>query len=242
VPSRADWQLVCADYSQIELRMLAHYSRDAELQKAFREGVDIHSAVASEIFRVTPDGVDAEMRRIAKAVNFGVIYGQSPFGLAANLGITQAAAAEFIDGYFARYAGVDRFLEELLAECARSGFARTILGRRRAIEGIRKQPQPLRQRNLPERTAINTVIQGSAADLIKQAMINVYRRLQHEGHPGKILLQIHDELVLEGPADRVADLATLVREEMEQALKLDVPLKVDVSAGSNWLDVDPVES
>ncbi len=202
--------------------------------------MDIHTAVAAEVFGVAPDGVDGEMRRVAKAVNFGVIYGQSPFGLAATLGISQADAAKFIDGYFARYAGVDAYLERLLRECLRSGYATTIRGRRRAIEGIRPQPQPGRQRNMPERTAINTVIQGSAADLIKQAMLNVLARMRREKHPGKILLQIHDELVLEAPAERVGDLGRLVREEMENAMKLAVPLKVDLSAGIDWLNTESI--
>jgi DNA polymerase-1 len=240
LPSQPDWKLVCADYSQIELRMLAHFSGDKALQEAFRQGGDIHTAVAAEVYRVEPENVDAEMRRVAKAVNFGVIYGQSPFGLAANLGISQAQAAEFIDSYFARYAGVDRYLEEVLRTCARDGCATTILGRRRAIEGIRLPPQANRQRNLPERTAINTVIQGSAADLIKRAMINVYWRLERESHPARLLLQIHDELVLECPVDRVGDLSQLLRTEMEQALPLSVPLEVDIAAGPNWLDVEAV--
>lgn len=240
LPSDPAWKLVCADYSQIELRMLAHFSGDPVLLEAFRQGGDIHTTVAAEVYGVTPDQVDGDMRRVAKAVNFGVIYGQSPFGLAANLGIPQAQAALFIDNYFARYAGVDRYLEELLRECIRTGYATTLLGRRRAIEGIRSTPQPNRQRNLPERTAINTVIQGSAADLIKQAMIHVHRRLEREQHPARLLLQIHDELVLECPADRVADLAALLRTEMEQALPLAVPIKVDISVGPNWLDTESI--
>lgn len=240
LPADPAWQLVCADYSQIELRMLAHFSGDPVLLEAFRVGGDIHTTVAAEVYGVPSDEVDSDMRRVAKAVNFGVIYGQSPFGLAANLGIPQAQAALFIDNYFARYAGVDRYLEELLRECVRTGYATTLLGRRRAIEGVRSTPQPNRQRNLPERTAINTVIQGSAADLIKQAMINVYRRLEREKHPARLLLQIHDELVLECPTDRVADLATILRTEMEQALPLSVPIKVDISAGPNWLETESI--
>lgn len=240
VPSQPDWQLLCADYSQIELRMLAHFCADDALCAAFAQGVDIHTAVAAEVFGVSPEGVDSEKRRVAKAVNFGVIYGQSPFGLAATLGISQSDAAKFIDGYFARYAGVDAYLERLLIETARSGYATTIRGRRRAIEGIRPQPQPGRQRNMPERTAINTVIQGSAADLIKQAMLNVLARMRREKHPGKMLLQIHDELVFEAPAERVADLGQLVREEMENAMNLAVPLKVDLSVGGDWLNTETI--
>lgn len=239
IPSDPGWRLLCADYSQIELRMLAHFSGDEVLSAAFEQGGDIHTAVAAQIFGVAPDAVDSQMRRVAKAVNFGVIYGQSPFGLAAAIGISKGDAAKFIDGYFERYAGVDRYLDRLLLKCTRTGFATTILGRRRSITGIRPQPQPGRQRNLPERTAINTVIQGSAADLIKQAMLNVFARLKRERHPGRILLQIHDELVFETPADRVDDLARLVKEEMEHALPLSVPLKVDLAVGDDWLNTVP---
>src|SRR5262249_16470008 len=241
VPSFPDWKLLCADYSQIELRMLAHFSGDTALCAAFAQGGDIHTAVAAEVFCVAPGAVDGEMRRVAKAVNFGVIYGQSPFGLSTALGISKSDAGKFIEGYFARYAGVDRYLERLLTDCSRSGYATTILGRRRAIEGIRTRPPRNRQRNLPERTAINTVIQGSAADLIKKAMLLVLARMRREKHPGKMLLQIHDELVFEAPADRIADLGILVREEMENAMKLAVPLKVDLSAGSDWLNTEPIE-
>jgi DNA polymerase-1 len=172
------------------------------------------------------------MRRVAKAVNFGVIYGQSPFGLAETLGIPQDDAARFIDEYFARYSGVDRFLESVLKECERTGHARTILGRRRAITGIRNTGG--RQRNLPERTAINTVVQGSAADLIKKAMIGVHNRLAKEKLSARMLLQIHDELVFEALEADVPKLAHLVRDEMEHALDLKVPLVVDVKVGDNW--------
>jgi len=239
LPSRPDWKLVCADYSQIELRMLAHFSHDEALMNAFRHGADIHAAVAAEIFGVDAGEVDSDMRRVAKAVNFGVIYGQSPFGLAAALGIPQDEAARFIESYFTRYAGVDRYLENLLAECAASGYARTILGRRRAITGIRNTGG--RQRNLPERTAINTVIQGSAADLVKRAMINIHARLKREEHPAKMLLQIHDELIFDVPAQEVDSLISLVRHEMETAIPLHVPLVVDVAVGDNWLEVESLD-
>ncbi len=239
LPENPEWRLLCADYSQVELRILAHYSGDTALCEAFARGEDVHQAVAAEIFGVGLDAVDTSMRTAAKAVNFGVIYGQSPFGLAQSLGISRERAEEFIDAYFCRFSGVDRFLRKLLADCEHSGYAKTILGRRRAISGIRSHGGP--QRTPPERTAINTVIQGSAADLIKQAMINVDNRLRRELHPGRILLQIHDELVLETPAGRLNDLGRLVQEEMENALKLNVPLQVDLAAGINWLNVEPIE-
>ncbi|MBI1345521.1 DNA polymerase I [bacterium] len=236
IPGEPGWKLVCADYSQIELRMLAHFSQDVVLLDAFAKGVDIHTAVAADVYGVDRDAVDSDMRRVAKAVNFGVIYGQSPYGLAAALGIPQDEAARFIDDYFARYAGVTQFLEDVLSECERTGYARTIKGRRRRIEGIR--PDRNRNRNMAERTAINTVIQGSAADLIKLAMIRLFARLNAEQHPSRMLLQIHDELVLECPAEHVASLVTILREEMEHALPLDVPLAVDISAGDNWLETE----
>ena len=191
--------------------MLAHFSQDPALQAAFREGTDIHTAVAAEIFGVAESAVGSDMRRIAKAVNFGVIYGQSPFGLAAVLSIPQPEAAHFIESYFARYAGVDRYLAAILTESAATGYARTILGRRRPIEGIRTgtiyNSGPYRQRNLAERTAHQFGhSEGSAADLIKKAMLNLSApRLAREKSPAKMLLQIHDELVFDVPADKVAN-------------------------------------
>ncbi len=238
VPGHRGWKLVAADYSQIELRILAHFSGDRVLLSAFRDGADIHTAVASEIFAVPAEAVDSQQRRVAKAVNFGVIYGQSPFGLSESLGISQDEAATFIDNYFDRYAGVDRYLQELLEQCAKSGYARTIWGRRRQITGIRTDAG--RQRNLAERTAINTVVQGSAADLIKQAMINLHQRIRRKKHPANMLLQIHDELVFEVPAAEADSLIEMVREEMTGALELNVPLVVDISIGDNWLETENV--
>lgn len=234
-----EWRLVCADYSQVELRVLAHFSQDRELIAAFEQGIDIHTAVASQVFGVERDVVSSEQRRMAKAVNFGVIYGQSPFGLAAALGIDKKEAAAFIDGYFAKYSGVTQFIEETLSDVRSTGFARTILGRRRAIDGIRAVRN--RNLNMPERTAVNTVIQGSAADLIKKAMLAIHRRLREEQHPGRMLLQIHDELVFEAPLSSIPSLVEFVRYEMQHALTLSVPLVVDVSVGWNWLETQPVE-
>ena len=236
LPAEDDWKLLCADYSQIELRMLAHFSGDPELTKAYQEGLDIHTAVAAEVFNVDPDDVDKDQRRIAKAVNFGVIYGQSPFGLAKALGIPQEDAAEFIDNYFLQFSRVEEYLLEILRECESKGYAETILGRRREIQGIRQLEG--RQRNMPERTAINTVIQGSAADLIKQAMLNVAAKLKETPNLGRMLLQIHDELVFECRQDQLADLAKMVKTEMESAMELNVPLVVDLAAGSNWYDLE----
>ncbi|MEY3173201.1 MAG: hypothetical protein RLZZ436_1115 [Planctomycetota bacterium] len=233
-PESEEWTLICADYSQIELRVLAHFSGDAALCEAFRRGLDIHAAVAAEVFGVQPGDVTAEQRRIAKAVNFGVIYGQTPWGLAGALGIEKEAAAEFIEHYFRRYSGVAAFCQEVLEETARSGYARTLRNRRRAISGIRHTTGL--NRNMPERTAINTVLQGTAADLIKQAMLNVQRLLDETRSPARLLLQIHDELVLESPREAAAGLIPRIRECMEQAMNLNVPLVVDVTTGPNWLE------
>jgi len=236
------WKLLAADYSQIELRILAHYSEDASMCSAFERDEDIHSLVASQVFGVPLEEVTSAQRRSAKAVNFGVIYGQSPFGLAKGLGISQEEAAQFIDGYFATYRGVARFMMDTLDECRRQGYVTTMLGRRRAIQGVRSADQltllsdrPSRKPlTLPERTAVNSVIQGSAADMIKLAMLAIHRRLKAEKLPAKMLLQIHDELVFETPADSIDNLSQLVREEMQRALPIRVPLKVDVKIGDNW--------
>jgi DNA polymerase-1 len=236
------WELMTADYSQIELRVLAHFSGDETLRRAFAEDRDIHTQVAAEVYGVPPEGVTREMRRRAKAVNFGVIYGQSPFGLAKALDIEQSEAAKFIDAYFARYPGVDAFIRQTLAECRRRKYVTTISGRRRPVVGVR-DPATLRdprQRTLPERIAINTVIQGSAADIIKRAMINVYRRMQREGLSSRLLLQIHDELVFEYPPAEKERLARLVVEEMAGAAELAVPLKIDIKTGASWAECEPV--
>jgi DNA polymerase-1 len=232
LPGHDGWKLLAADYSQIELRVLAHFSGDATLCESFHNDEDIHTRVASQVYGVPLEAVTSDMRRGAKAVNFGVIYGQSPFGLAKALDIEKSEAAEFIDAYFNRYPGVDRFLSHILEECPKTGYVSTILGRRRAIRGIRHITS--RQRNLPERTAINTVIQGSAADLIKLAMINVHRRLRREQRRARMLLQIHDELVFEVPPDELESVGQLVVEEMSGVMQLAVPLKVDLKTGDNW--------
>jgi DNA polymerase I len=240
-PALEGWSLLAADYSQIELRVLAHFSGDETLCAAFAGDEDIHARVASQVYGVPLAEVTSEMRRTAKAVNFGVIYGQSPFGLAKTLGIEQDVAAAFIDSYFNRHPGVEEFLGKILVECLAKGYVTTILGRRRAIRGVRAdlgRVSAARQRNLPERTAINTVIQGSAADLIKLAMIAVHRRLANESLRSKMLLQIHDELIFEVAPDEIESLKCLVVEEMTGARPLAVPLKVDVAIGRNWAEAE----
>jgi DNA polymerase-1 len=239
------WRLLAADYSQIELRLLAHFCGDAELRRAFAEDRDVHASVASQIFGVAEKDVTAEMRRMAKTVNFGVIYGISAHGLAQRLGIKREEAEKFIDAYFERYPAVKDYQARLLEECRRTGYVGTILGRRREFDrnNIRRD-STYRQRNQTEREAINMEIQGSAADLIKLAMLHVYRRLKGEGRRARMLLQIHDELVFEVPPEEFGPVAALVREEMttprERELNLQVPLKVDLAAGPNWLDVEDV--
>jgi DNA polymerase-1 len=241
------WKLLAADYSQIELRILAHYSEDAALCDAFARDEDIHTLVASQVFGVAEAEVTSEMRRKAKAVNFGIIYGQSSFGLAKSLDISQDEATTFIDGYFARYSGVGKFFADTLAQCSRQGYVTTLLGRRRAIQGVRMPDAALaaaemwsrRPLNLPERTAVNTVIQGSAADLIKLAMIAIARRLREEQRQSKMILQIHDELVFDVPPDELDAMAQLVAHEMQTVLSLRVPVKVDVKSGSNWAECEP---
>ena len=227
--------LLSADYSQIELRILAHFSQDPLLVEAFSAGQDIHSRTAQEVFGVGPMAQNAEHRRAAKAINFGIIYGQTPFGLAAQLGIDQKEAAKFIAAYFARYHGVKTYLEKSLAEARKSGVTRTLFGRIRPVPEI-TSPQPT-LRNFAERTALNTPLQGTAADLIKIAMISIDRELTKKGFQAKMILQVHDELLFEAPHAELDRLRKLVRHEMENAHELTVPLVVDLKAGPNWRDM-----
>jgi len=236
IPGHKGWVLLAADYSQIELRVLAHFSRDYRLMEAFERDQDIHAIVASQVHGVPIDRVTPEMRRLAKTVNFGILYGQSPFGLAKQLGIDPDAAARFINTYFEGYPAVEQFFNQVLADCAAKGYVSTILGRRRAIQGVRRDAG--RQRNLAERTAINTVIQGSAADLIKKAMVAIHRRIEAERLSAKMLLQIHDELIFEAPPDELEQLGHLVALEMANAHPLDVPLRVDLKSGQTWGDAE----
>jgi DNA polymerase-1 len=239
-PGEPDWLFLSADYSQIELRVLAHFSSDEALLAAFAADHDIHTLVAAQVYGVAEGDVTKEMRRAAKAINFGVIYGQSAFGLAKSLNIPQDEAQRFIDAYFARYAGVDRFMEQTLDECRRQGYVVTISGRRRPVQGVRDRSArgEKRQRLLPERIAINSVIQGSAADLIKLAMIRIHRRLREEGWSARMLLQIHDELLFESPAAELPRLTDMVRHEMAYVMPLQVPLKVDTKGGRNWAECE----
>ena len=238
VPGQRGWRLLAADYSQIELRILAHLSEDAALIAAFQRGEDVHVRTASLIFNVKPKEVDAAMRATAKTVNFGVIYGISPFGLAKQLRIDQAVAKAFIDAYFARYPKVRQYMDAQIAFARQHGYVTTLFHRRRYLPEIASKDNAVRQ--FAERMAINTPVQGTAADLIKLAMVHLHRRL-HEGRlAARLLIQVHDELVLECPTDEVKRVAGLVRHEMTQALSLRVPIEVSVEAGKNWLDLEPV--
>ncbi len=235
IAGQAGWKLLTADYSQIELRILAHYSKDPALVRAFAEDRDVHSVVAAEIFAVSESEVTSAMRGVAKTVNFGVIYGLSSYGLATRLSISRTEASAFIDAYFERYAGVMGFIRATLTSAKLNGRVETILGRRRMISGIKSTEQMIGQ---PERFAVNTVIQGSAADLIKKAMIAVDRAIKCRGLQARLLLQIHDELVFEAPEHEIPELRKLVEHEMTTAMELDVPLKVEIGVGDNWLDVE----
>ncbi len=225
-------ELLTADYSQVELRILAHMSGDPAMISAFEADADIHSEVASQIFGVHPSLVDSEMRRKAKAVNFGLIYGQTPYGLSRFIGISQPEARKFIDAYFGRFPSVKDFFERIVKEAEETRSVRTILGRIRAIPDITAANKA--RRAAAERTAVNTVIQGSAADLMKVAMVNLHRRLLVEKLPARILVQIHDELLLETEKESSDAVESAVVAEMSRAMNLRVPLKVDTARGSNW--------
>ncbi len=225
-------EILSADYSQIELRVLAHLSGDEALKEAFASGADIHSRTASDVFGVFPEMVSPDMRRQAKVINFGVLYGMSAFGLAKELGVAQKLAQAYIDSYFQRYSGVRRYLDGILAQARTDGYVTTLFRRRRYLPEIHS-PQPA-VRQFAERMAINAPIQGTAADLIKVAMVRIARRLADEGRSAAMIMQVHDELVFEAPVSEREPLKTLVREEMEGVLELSVPLRVEISVGLNW--------
>jgi DNA polymerase-1 len=228
--------LLSADYSQIELRIMAHFSHDPVLVDAFRNGEDIHARTAQEVFGVGPLAQTAEHRRAAKAINFGIIYGLSAFGLAKQLGIEQREAAQFINAYFTRYRGVKEYLDNILVQTRKTGVAKTLFGRVRPIPEI-NAPQ-MQLRNFAERTALNSPLQGTAADLIKLAMIAIDERLREKKLSTRMILQVHDELLFEAPVKEKEALEKLVREEMEGVHKLIVPLVVEMGTGPNWRDLD----
>ncbi|MDP7035508.1 MAG: DNA polymerase I [Planctomycetota bacterium] len=234
VAPTANHQLVSADYSQVELRMLAHLSSDQTLTEAFKHGEDIHTSLAASIFDTSPDQVSAEQRRQAKAVNFGIVYGQTPFGLSKELGIPRDEAAEFIDAYHQRFPGVTQWIQEVIKRAESEGEVQTLLGRRRPLPGLSSQ-QPM-QRDASRRMAVNTIVQGSAADLIKRAMIDVYQAIYQKELPATLLLQIHDELLFEIESCHLDQACPQIESLMTNALPLQVPLVVDLASGSNWAD------
>lgn len=234
VPSEPGWLIVGADYSQIELRVLAHISGDEKMKEAFHNDLDIHTKTAMDVFGVSEESVDSNMRRQAKAVNFGIVYGISDYGLSQNLNITRKEAAQFIEQYFAVFQGVRTFMDEVVKQAKKDGYVTTLLQRRRYLPEISSSNFNLR--SFAERTAMNSPIQGTAADIIKLAMVQLALRMDKEQVRSRLLLQVHDELVLEVPKEELEQMQQLLREVMESALLLDVPLKVDVSYGVDWYD------
>jgi DNA polymerase-1 len=229
---REGFVLLSADYSQVELRIVAHYSGDESLIEAFARGEDVHRRTAAEVHGIEPAAVSDDQRARAKAINFGIIYGSSAFGIASQLGIAQAEAQATIDRYFERYRGVRRFLDETVEEARKCGFVRTLLGRRRYLPDLASRNRALRQ--AAERMAVNTVIQGTEADLIKKAMVGVAHALREAGSEARMILQVHDELLFEVPRGELAALGERIRHCMESVHELRVPLRVDVGSGKNW--------
>lgn len=234
IPSKKDWIMFAADYSQIELRVLAHIANDEKLVAAFKEDSDIHTQTAMDVFHVEKDEVTGNMRRQAKAVNFGIVYGISDFGLSQNLGITRKEAKKFIERYFESYPGVKAYMDEIVQEAKHQGYVTTLMKRRRYLPDITSRNFNLR--SFAERTAMNTPIQGSAADIIKKAMIDLHEKLKEEKLQARILLQVHDELIIEAPKEELDKLKEIVPEMMENTVDLIVPLKADYAYGFSWFD------
>ena len=234
IPGEGYDYLMSADYSQIELRVLADISQDENFVQAFRKGEDIHSRTAAEVFGVPMDEVDSSLRRKAKAVNFGIVYGISDFRLSRDLNVTRKEAKQYIDSYFKKCVGVKKFIDEIVQEARDAGYVTTLFGRRRELPEINSKN--FMRRSFAERTAMNTPIQGSAADIIKKAMIEVDSALRSGGFKSRMLLQVHDELVIEVVKEELEQVTVLVKELMERAVQMSVPLTVDVNYGENWMD------
>jgi len=222
--------LISADYNQIELVVLTHLSQDANLMAAFRDGVDVHARTAASIFGLNEKDVPADKRRIAKTINFGVMYGMSAFRLSNELKISRSEAAAFINAYFATYSGVSDFIQRLIKQTEETGYVSTILGRRRYIPAINSKNKT--EKAAAERVAVNTPIQGSAADIVKTAMLKLDKKLAN--NPARMLLQVHDELIFECPKQEAAETARLIQQEMEHAVTLSIPLRVSVETGKRW--------
>ena len=226
--------LVDADYSQIELRLLAHISGDEAMRAAFTSGGDIHTATAAQVFHVEPAAVTPEMRRSAKAVNFGIVYGISAFSLSQDIGVTVAEAKEYMEAYFATFPGVRRYMDAVVEQAREDGYVETIFHRRRDLPELKSSNFNLR--SFGERVALNMPIQGTAADIMKLAMIAVDRRLRSELPEARLVLQVHDELIVECPEDQASQAAALLEEEMERVAPLSVPLTAEAHWGKNWLE------
>ena len=234
LPSDSSRKLITSDYSQIELRILASISDDSVMKQAFEDGIDIHTRTASEIFEVPVEKVTESLRRDAKAVNFGIVYGISDFGLSRNMNISVKRASVYIEKYFERFSGVRNYMDEIKKKAKADGYVTTLLGRRRYLPELKSSNYNIR--SFGERAALNTPIQGSAADIIKLAMIDVYNKLSEGGYGSKLILQVHDELIVDAPESEVDEVKLLLKNSMEQAYKLDVPLLCDVGIGDNWLE------
>lgn len=235
VPSQPGWQIFSSDYSQIELRVLAHVSQDQNMQQSFKDGVDIHANTAMKIFGLQDaNEVTPNMRRQAKAVNFGIVYGISDYGLSQNIGISRAQAKKFIEKYFEIFPGVHDYMKQIVKTAKEQGYVETIFKRRRYLPQIKSSNYNLR--SFAERTAMNTPIQGSAADIIKVAMIRMQRTLAEKHLQAKMLLQVHDELIFEAPVSEIPILEELVPKIMDSAVSLAVPLKVESAHGNTWFD------
>ena len=228
------WTLLSADYSQIELRIMAELSKDVNMQEAFKQGLDIHKATAAKVYAVPLEEVTSDMRRNAKAVNFGIIYGQSAFGLSQNLGISRKEAAEIIDQYFKQYTGIRQYMGEVIEFAKENGYVETILKRRRYLRDINSANMTVR--GFAERNAINAPIQGSAADLIKIAMINIQADIEEKGLEGKMIMQVHDELVFDVPKSEVAVFKEIIANRMKSAIPMGVPIEIEIGEGNNWLE------
>jgi DNA polymerase-1 len=239
VPSEGNL-LVSADYSQIELRLLAHMSGDQDLSRSFQVDEDVHRRTASEIFGISTEAVDDRQRSIAKAINFGIVYGQQAYALSQSLGITMETARDFINKYFGRYAGVRAWIETTLAEARKNLFVTTLAGRRRRVTDI-NAPNAF-TRGFAERVAVNTPIQGTSADIIKFAMIRVFDQLNKKKLKTRMLVQVHDELLFDCPKGELPVALDLIREGMENAFKLQVPLSVDIKIGANWNDMEKIKA
>jgi DNA polymerase-1 len=234
VPRNENYMLLSADYSQVELRIIAHLSKDPEMISDFRAGLDIHAATAAKVYGVKLEDVTREMRRNAKAVNFGIIYGMSSFGLSERLNIPRKEASEIIQQYFSRYSGIRTYIDQTIASAKKNGYVETMMKRRRYLRDINSGNATVR--GFAERNAINAPIQGTAADLIKIAMINIFKEFSWLNLKSRMILQVHDELVFDVHRTEVEQVRTLVEDKMKNAIPMDVPVKVEISTGENWLE------